>query len=59
MWFAFAAVSAALRVGPSGLGGPAGPEDKEGGLRVPPSAAIANQLITSVVKGFVGTDSKI
>jgi len=58
-WFDFAEVRDALRVGTSGLGDPAGPEYKEGGLRLPPSTAIANQLITSVVNGFVGTDSKI
>ena len=58
-WFDFAEVREALRVGTSGLGDAAGPEYKEGGLRLPPSTAIANQLITSVVNGFVGTDSKI
>ncbi|KAM0707867.1 hypothetical protein Q7P35_004516 [Cladosporium inversicolor] len=58
-WFDFAEVRDALRVGTSGLDGPAGPEYKEGGLRLPPSTAIANQLISSVVNGFVGTDSKI
>lgn len=58
-WFDFAEVRDALRVGTSGLGDAAGPEYKEGGLRLPPSTAIANQLITSVVNGFVGTESKI
>ncbi|KAM0723471.1 hypothetical protein Q7P37_000457 [Cladosporium fusiforme] len=58
-WFDFAEVRDALRVGTSGLGDPAGSEYKEGGLRLPPSTAIANQLITSVVNGFVGTEAKI
>lgn len=52
-WFAFDEVREALRVGTSGLGDDAGPEYKEGGLRLPPSTAIANQLMTSVVNGFV------
>jgi NAD+ diphosphatase len=58
-WFDFAEVREALRVGTSGLGDDAGPEYKEGGLRLPPSTAIANQLISSVVSGFVGTESKM
>jgi NAD+ diphosphatase len=58
-WFDFAEVREALRVGASGLGDDAGPEYKEGGLRLPPSTAIANQLISSVVSGFVGTESKM
>ncbi|KAF2764045.1 hypothetical protein EJ03DRAFT_332194 [Teratosphaeria nubilosa] len=58
-WFAFDEVREALRVGTSGLGDPAGPEYKEGGLRLPPSTAIANQLMTSVVNGFVGAEVKL
>lgn len=53
-WFDFDEVREALRVGTSGLGDDAGPEYKEGGLRLPPGTAIANQLMTSVVGGFVG-----
>jgi NAD+ diphosphatase len=34
------------------LGEDAAPEYKEGGLRLPPKTAIANQLITAVVNGF-------
>lgn len=51
-WFDFAEVRESLRVGTSGLGEDAGPEYKEGGLRLPPSTAIANQLMTSVCEGF-------
>lgn len=52
-WFDFDTVRHALKVGTSGLGDPAGPEWKEGDLRLPPSTAIANQLMTSVCNGFV------
>lgn len=51
-WFEFGEVREALRVGTSGLGEEAGSEYKEGGLRLPPSTAIANQLMTSVCEGF-------
>jgi NAD+ diphosphatase len=44
-WFEIEEVEEALRVGTSDLGGQAGPEYKEGGLRLPPPTAIANQLI--------------
>ncbi|KAK2763069.1 NADH pyrophosphatase [Arachnomyces sp. PD_36] len=49
-WFEVAEVRDALRIGTSVLGEPAGPLYKEGGLRLPPSTAIANQLIAAVVK---------
>ena len=52
-WFSFDEVREALRVGTSGLGEEAGPEYKEGGLRLPPSTAIAHQLMVSVCNGFV------
>lgn len=59
-FFPYEEVKEALRVGVSGLGEPAGPEYKEGGLRLPPPTAIANRLITScVVDGFAGIESKI
>lgn len=51
-WFSAEEVREALRVGTSGLGEDAGSEYKEGGLRLPPSTAIANQLMTAVVNGF-------
>ncbi|KAJ5775156.1 uncharacterized protein N7511_000167 [Penicillium nucicola] len=44
-WFEIDEVEEALRVGTSDLGGSAGPGYKEGGLRLPPPTAIANQLI--------------
>ncbi|KAK4565705.1 NADH pyrophosphatase [Recurvomyces mirabilis] len=58
-WFDFGEVREALRVGTSGLGEDAGPEYKEGGLRLPPSTAIANQLMTSVVNGFANGVAKM
>ncbi|KAH7396211.1 NUDIX hydrolase domain-like protein [Pyrenochaeta sp. MPI-SDFR-AT-0127] len=51
-WFTADEVREALKVGTSGLGEDAGPEYKEGGLRLPPKTAIANQLMTAVVNGF-------
>ncbi|KAF2685126.1 hypothetical protein K458DRAFT_300540 [Lentithecium fluviatile CBS 122367] len=51
-WFTSEEVREALRVGTSGLGEDAGPEYKEGGLRLPPKTAIAHQLMQAVVNGF-------
>jgi NAD+ diphosphatase len=51
-WFTADEVREALRVGTSGLGEDAGEGYKEGGLRLPPKTAIANQLMTAVVNGF-------
>lgn len=48
-WFDVAEVEEALRIGTSDLSAGAGPEYKEGGLRLPPPTAIANQLIRSAV----------
>ncbi|KAL2845991.1 NUDIX hydrolase domain-like protein [Aspergillus pseudodeflectus] len=48
-WFEIEEVEEALRVGTSDLGGQAGPEYKEGGLRLPPPTAIANQLIQAAI----------
>ncbi|KAL1593835.1 NADH pyrophosphatase [Paraconiothyrium brasiliense] len=58
-WFTAEELREALRVGTSGLGEEAGPEYKEGGLRVPPQTAIANQLMTAVVNGFASGTSMI
>ena len=58
-WFDFEEVRTALKVGTSGLGEDAGPGYKEGGLRLPPSTAIANQLITAVSSGFVSPSAKM
>lgn len=55
-WVSFDEVREALRVGTSGLGEEAGPEYREGGLRLPPRTAIANQLLTAVVGGFLNAD---
>ena len=49
-WFDVAEVEEALRVGTSPLGENAGPEYKEGGLRLPPPTAIANQLIQTAIR---------
>lgn len=51
-WFSAEEVREALRVGTSGLGEDAPEGYKEGGLRLPPKTAIANQLMTAVVGGF-------
>ncbi|KAI9654829.1 MAG: NADH pyrophosphatase [Bathelium mastoideum] len=59
-WVPFEEAREALRVGTSGLGDPAPEGYREGDLRLPPSTAIAHQLINAVVnKGFLGADSKI
>lgn len=58
-WFSFDEVREALKIGTSGLGEDPGPEYKQGGLRLPPSTAIANQLMTAVVNGFVSAEPKI
>ncbi|KAJ5562989.1 hypothetical protein N7461_001750 [Penicillium sp. DV-2018c] len=47
-WFEIEEVEEALRIGTSDLSGSAGP-DYKGGLRLPPSTAIANQLIKAAV----------
>ena len=52
-WVSMAEVKEALEVGTSGLGEHAGPGYKEGGLRLPPRTAIANQLLTAVTGGFL------
>lgn len=51
-WFTAEEVREALRIGTSGLGEEAPEGYKEGGLRLPPKTAIANQLMTAVVNGF-------
>ncbi|OJJ48525.1 hypothetical protein ASPZODRAFT_1615962 [Penicilliopsis zonata CBS 506.65] len=48
-WFDIAEVKEALCVGVSALGDKPGPEYKEGGLKLPPPTAIANQLIQAAV----------
>lgn len=58
-WVDVEEVREALRVGTSGLGEDAGAEYKEGELRLPPKTAIANQLLTAVVGGFLHESAKI
>lgn len=54
-WFEIAEVEEALKIGVSDLSAKPGPEYKEGGLRLPPPTAIANQLIRSAVSGeYIG-----
>lgn len=58
-WFTFDEVRQALKVGTSGLGEEAPEGYKEGDLRLPPSTAIANQLMTAVcANGFMSGVSK-
>ncbi|KAK4697002.1 NAD+ diphosphatase, partial [Lecanoromycetidae sp. Uapishka_2] len=61
-WVPLAEVKEALEVGTSGLGEEAGEGYKEGGLRLPPKTAIANQLLRAVTGGLLegmGGDSKM
>ena len=58
-WVGLDELREALEVGTSGLGEPAGKGYKEGGLRLPPTTAIANQLLRAVAGGLMAGDSKI
>ncbi|KAL8738072.1 MAG: hypothetical protein Q9181_001096 [Wetmoreana brouardii] len=58
-WAELDEVREALRVGTSALGESAQEGYKEGNLRLPAGTAIANQLLTAVVGGFVGEAPKI
>lgn len=58
-WVELDEIREALRIGTSGLGEPAMEGYKEGGLRLPPKTAIANQLLKAVVEGFVGESPKM
>ncbi|KAH6703315.1 NUDIX hydrolase domain-like protein [Leptodontidium sp. MPI-SDFR-AT-0119] len=58
-WVDMDEIRQALKVGTSGLGEPAGEGYVEGGLRLPPRTAIANQLLQAVVGGFLGESPKI
>lgn len=59
-WYEYEEVRQALRVATSGIDEKAGPQYKEGDLRLPPGTAIANQLISAVVNlGFLGGEHKI
>ncbi|KAE8449650.1 hypothetical protein EG329_007980 [Mollisiaceae sp. DMI_Dod_QoI] len=52
-WVEMDEIREALKVGTSGLGEPPGEGYKEGGLRLPPKTAIANQLLAAVTGGFL------
>ena len=59
-WVPFEEAREALKYGTSSLGEPPSEGYKEGNLRLPPSTAIAHQLINAVVnKGFLGAESKM
>lgn len=58
-WVTLDEVREALAIGTSGLGDAPGKDYKEGGLRLPPKTAIANQLLQAVVGGLVNNDAKI
>ena len=58
-WVTLDEVRDALVHGTSGLGEPPGEGYKEGGLRLPPKTAIANQLLQAVVSGLVSGEAKI
>lgn len=52
-WFTMDEVHAALKGGVSGLTEPPPEGYQEGSMRLPPSQAIANRLITAVAEGFL------
>ncbi|KAL8804187.1 MAG: hypothetical protein Q9182_002729 [Xanthomendoza sp. 2 TL-2023] len=58
-WAELDEVREALRVGTSALGSSAQEGYREGNLRLPAGTAIANQLLTAVVNGFVGEAPRI
>lgn len=58
-WFGLDEIREALEIGVSGLDEGPGSGYKEGGLRLPPRTAIANQLLTAVIGGFLGENPKI
>lgn len=58
-WFEIEEVRKALETGTSPLGEAAPEGYKEGDLRLPPTQAIANRLITAVVEGFLSAAPKI
>ena len=58
-WVSVGEVAEALKMGTSGLGEAAPEGYEEGGLRLPPKTAIANRLLTAVVNGFLGGESKM
>ena len=58
-WFTMDEARRALKNGTSPLGEAAPEGYKEGDLRLPPSQAIANRLITAVVEGYLTVAPKM
>lgn len=58
-WLTMDELREALKIGSSPLGDPPGPDYKEGGIRLPPPTAIANQLMQAVASGFLGGEHKM
>ncbi|KAI0025000.1 NUDIX hydrolase domain-like protein [Xylariomycetidae sp. FL0641] len=58
-WVPFDEVRQALKTGVSNLGDPAPEGYQEGALRLPPQTAIANQLLSAVVSGYLSADPKM
>ncbi|RDW88244.1 hypothetical protein BP6252_00276 [Coleophoma cylindrospora] len=58
-WVDMDEIREALRVGTSGLGEAPGEGYKEGGLRLPPQTAIANQLLQAVSGGFLNGSTNL
>lgn len=58
-WVDFEELKFSLKVGTSGLSEDPGPDYKEGGLRLPPSTAIAHQLMQAAANGFVTEGAKL
>ncbi|KAI5928450.1 NUDIX hydrolase domain-like protein [Camillea tinctor] len=58
-WYGFDEVREAMVTGVSGLGEAAPKGYKEGGLRIPPQTAIANQLMNAVINGYLTLPAKI
>lgn len=57
-WFTIPELQGALKAGVSGINEPT-PEGYTGELRIPPSQAIANRLMTAVAEGFITCMPKI
>lgn len=58
-WFELDVIRQALEGAVSGLDEAPGHGYKDGNIRLPPRTAIANQLLTAVVGGFLGENPKI
>ncbi|KAI9766284.1 MAG: NADH pyrophosphatase [Geoglossum simile] len=58
-WVSIEEITEALKIGTGWFGEGPGPEYKEGGLRLPPSTAIANKLLVAVVGGLLSGDSRV